>query len=75
MKTLIVQLERDQYDESEGSPEDRAYRRGWNAGVKHAISRARVELGLVEFRRSCTFANTAPEHPSVHELFDIGGEA
>lgn len=65
MKNLITQLENDRYDETHGSPEERAYRRGWNAGVKHAIDRARIELGLTEVRRSDDFA---------HDRFDLGGE-
>lgn len=75
--SALAQLERDQFDELEGDETERAYRRGWNAGARHAadicraqddeVARLRAELACVVHRIERDFVATG--------LVDLGGEA
>lgn len=71
IKPLNLQLQRDRYNEDEGSITQMAYRRGWNDSSRHAEAMGRIHDGLVEFRRQAVWPDTSP----AHDLFDLGGES
>jgi hypothetical protein len=83
--SLVGRLQHDQFDTSEGTEVERAYRRGWNAGIQHAIGLVREDEALrrlayapavetmpqplVDLRESMTY-----DRDDAHELDDVGGD-
>ncbi len=63
--SIIAQLENDQFVETQGGAEERAFRRGHNHGIRHAIDLVRVEIGLRELAHAQVIRtvelHTAPE--------------
>lgn len=79
--TIIERLESDQFNVSEGTEVERAYRRGWNAGIKHAVDLLRTDAALRELAYAPAIRTV--EQPLVDlrssmtydDAFDLGGDA
>lgn len=71
--SIIAQLENDQLIETQGDAVERAFRRGHNHGIRHALDLLRVERGLAELRHALVIRTI--NEPCFELGADLGGEA
>lgn len=71
--TLLGRLLHDRYNEGEGTETDRIFRRGHNAGMRHATALVRIHQGLTELRRQSSWPGESPSEQLFP--FDLGGES